>query len=99
MRPDSDPFEFPINGELDLHTFRPSDLGSLLPDYLQACQQRGLLEVRVVHGKGTGQVARSVHAILRRLPEVARFSFATPAFGGEGATFVHLKPSPDSSPT
>lgn len=39
-----------------------------------------------------------VHAILRRLPEVARFSFATPAFGGEGATFVHLHPAPESGP-
>lgn len=96
--PDCDPLELSISGELDLHTFRPSDLGSLLPDYLQACRRRGLLEVRVVHGKGTGQVARSVHAILRRLPEVARFSFATPAFGGEGATFVHLHPAPESGP-
>lgn len=92
MPPWSDPVELPITGELELHTFRPSDLGSLLPEYLGLCRERGLLEVRIVHGRGTGQVARSVHAILRRMPEVLRFSFATPPFGGEGATLVHLRP-------
>ena len=91
--PDSDEIHpLPITGELDLHTFRPQDLGELLPAYLQECRARGILEVRVVHGKGRGQVMRSVHAILARLPEVASFSLATPAFGGPGATFVRLRP-------
>ena len=47
--------------------------------------------MRVVHGKGTGQVARSVHAILSRMPEVERFAFATPTYGGFGATVVRLR--------
>lgn len=82
----------PITGELDLHTFRPEALGDLIPEYLRECREAGILEVRVVHGKGRGQVLRSVHALLGRLPEVASFSLATPAFGGPGATFVHLHP-------
>lgn len=94
--PDSEPVpgpvELPITGELDLHPFRPQELGSLLPEYLRACRERGLREVRVVHGKGTGQVARSVHAILGRLPEVESFGLATPAYGGHGATIVRLQP-------
>jgi DNA-nicking Smr family endonuclease len=85
------PVELPITGELDLHPFRPSELGSLVPEYLRCCRERGILEVRVVHGKGTGQVARSVHAILSRMPEVERFAFATPAYGGFGATVVRLR--------
>jgi dsDNA-specific endonuclease/ATPase MutS2 len=76
---------------LDLHPFRPAELGGLVPEYLRCCRERGILEVRVVHGKGTGQVARSVHAILSRLPEVERFAFATPAYGGFGATMVRLR--------
>ena len=60
--------EVPIDGTLDLHTFHPRDLKELLPDYLDACRQAGILQVRVVHGKGTGQLRRSVHAILGRLP-------------------------------
>ena len=65
--------EVPIDGTLDLHTFHPRDLKNLLPDYLDACRQAGILQVRVVHGKGTGQLRRSVHAILGRLPEVESF--------------------------
>ena len=87
------PIELSITSELDLHAFRPSELGELLPHYLLLCRERGLLEIRVVHGKGTGQVRASVHAILGRMPEVASFSLATPPFGGHGATIVRLRPS------
>ena len=90
------PVELPITGELDLHSFRPNELGDLVPHYLRLCQKRGLLEVRVVHGKGTGQVRASVHAILGRMPEVAAFSLATAPFGGHGATIVRLRP-PEST--
>lgn len=88
-----DVLPLPITGELDLHTFRPQDLGGLIPEYLRECRRRGIREVRVIHGKGRGQVLRSVHAILARLPEVESFSLATPAFGGAGATFVRLRPA------
>ena len=83
--------ELPITGELDLHSFRPQDLGDLIPDYLRLCQTRGIYEVRVVHGKGSGQVMRSVHALLSRMPEVESYSLATPAYGGHGATLVRLR--------
>jgi len=89
---DPEPHPLPITGELDLHTFRPQDLGVVVPEYLAECRRRGLLEVRVVHGKGRGEVMRSVHAILRRLPGVVSFSPASAAYGGEGATWVRLSP-------
>lgn len=88
---DPPPIELPITGELDLHGFRPSELGELVPHYLRLCRERGLLKIRVVHGKGTGQIRASVHAILGRMPEVASFSLATPIFGGHGATIVRLR--------
>lgn len=91
-QPPPDPAELPINGELDLHTFRPQDLGALLPEYVFECRKRGILEVRVVHGKGRAQLARGVHALLARMPEVVSFAFATPAYGGHGATIARLKP-------
>ena len=83
--------ELPIDGVLDLHTFRPEDLGDLVPDYLEECRARGILEVRIVHGKGIGNIKRSVHAILARLPNVQSFAEAGPHFGGDGATIVHLR--------
>ena len=61
----------PINGELDLHTFRPNEIKTLIPDYLDACMEAGIEEVRIIHGKGTGQLREGVHRLLERLPEVA----------------------------
>jgi DNA-nicking Smr family endonuclease len=86
------PVEIPILGTLDLHTFDPRDLDQLLPDYLEACRARGLLEVRVVHGKGTGILGARVRSILDRLEAVARHRPAGEEAGGWGATLVTLRP-------
>ena len=87
-----DPIELPITGELDLHTFRPSDLGELLPAYLHECATRGIREVRIVHGKGTGTLRETVHALLRRSPQVQSFRLGDETSGSWGATLVTLKP-------
>ena len=89
---DGQPHELPIEPELDLHTFRPEDLGDLIPDYLEACRAKGILEVRVIHGKGIGNIKRSVEAILHRLDIVEKFTPASQLYGGAGATNVRLKP-------
>lgn len=86
------PIEHPIDGTLDLHTFDPRDLDRLLPDWLEACRERGLLEVRVVHGKGTGVLRARVVAILDRLDVVLRHRTAGEDGGGWGATLVTLRP-------
>ena len=91
---DPEPQELPINGVLDLHTFRPTDIGELIPDYLAECRKRGILQVRIIHGKGTGALRESVHAILKRLPEVLSFGLAPAELGGWGATCVRLKDAP-----
>ena len=82
----------PITGELDLHTFRPRDVGSLVPEYLAECRARGILSVRLIHGKGTGALRQSVHAVLARLPEVEGFTLAGEQMGSWGATVVRLRP-------
>lgn len=84
------PIEYPIDGTLDLHTFHPRDVKELVPDYLDACRARGIFEVRIVHGKGTGALRETVHAILRRLPGVASFKLADETRGSWGATLVRL---------
>ena len=83
--------ELPIDGTLDLHTFRPADIGDLIPTYLEECRKRRILQVRIIHGKGTGAIRESVHSILRRLPAVGSFSLAPAELGGWGATVVVLK--------
>jgi DNA-nicking Smr family endonuclease len=96
---DDTPIELPIDGILDLHTFHPRDIKELVPEYLAECRARGILEVRIIHGKGTGALRRSVHAILSRQPEVVSFGLATEDAGGWGATLVTLRaPAEDRGP-
>lgn len=88
---DEEPIELPISDELDLHTFHPREVGDLVPEYLRACREQGFLQVRIVHGKGTGALRDSVHAILKRSPHVAQFRLGGEGRGGWGATVVVLK--------
>jgi DNA-nicking Smr family endonuclease len=88
---DEIPLDLPIDGTLDLHTFQPRDVKALVPDYLADCRARGILDVRIIHGKGTGALRRTVHAILSRLPEVSSFGLAMEDAGGWGATLVTLR--------
>jgi DNA-nicking Smr family endonuclease len=89
---DNEPMQLPIDGVLDLHTFKPREVKDLVPDYLAACRERGILLVRIIHGKGIGNLRRTVHAILARHPDVLSFSLDHPQLGGWGATLVRLKP-------
>ncbi|OHB26049.1 MAG: DNA mismatch repair protein MutS [Desulfuromonadaceae bacterium GWC2_58_13] len=82
----------PIDGTLDLHTFLPREVGTLIPDYLEECRKRRILQVRIIHGKGQGILQRRVHSILKRLPYVGSFRLADESGGGWGATLVRLLP-------
>lgn len=86
-----DPVELPIDGTLDLHAFDPSEVASLVPTWLEACRDRGILDVRIVHGKGTGTLRRTVMALLERSPLVESFRVADEAGGGWGATLARLR--------
>ncbi len=84
------PVPVPVNGVLDLHGFRPQDAASVVTEHLSECHSRGLREVRVIHGKGIGELRRTVRHCLERHPLVESFADATPPFGGHGATIVRL---------
>jgi len=88
---EEEPIRLPIDGVLDLHHFNPREVGELVPAYLAECRNAGIFEVRIIHGKGTGNLRRSVHAILSRLDSVVSFRLAGEEEGGWGATLVELK--------
>ena len=83
--------ELPIDGILDLHAFAPTDVKELVPEYLAACRETGILRVRIIHGKGVGEMMKTVHAILGRISEVESFDLAGPREGGAGATIATLR--------
>lgn len=88
--PEDDPVTLPISDELDLHSFAPRDIPSVVEEYLEACREKGILEVRLVHGRGKGVQRAVVMRLLSQLECVAELREAPPEAGGWGATFVKL---------
>lgn len=87
---DSDPVEYPIDGVLDLHTFSPGEVKDLVPEYIHACLEKGIYQIRIIHGKGTGTLRKIVQSILEKHPDVE--SFKTDSGSSSwGATLVNLK--------
>jgi dsDNA-specific endonuclease/ATPase MutS2 len=91
MADEPDSVEFEITDELDLHTFRPSDVGDLVPDYIELAIEKGFKRVRIIHGKGIGTLRETVHALLKNDLRVERFELAGSGEGGWGATIAWLR--------
>ena len=70
---EDDPVQLPIDGSLDLHTFVPKDIPSVVNDYIYAAHTAGLREVRLVHGRGQGIQRGIVQQLLDNHPLVAEF--------------------------
>jgi DNA-nicking Smr family endonuclease len=87
----------PLDGALDLHPFRPRDVPEVVDEFLRASRARGFARVRLIHGKGIGQIREQVHALLGRHPAVREFHLAGSASGGWGATVVHLRPEEEGA--
>jgi dsDNA-specific endonuclease/ATPase MutS2 len=87
-----EPIILPIDDALDLHTFAPRDIRSVVEEYLRQAAARGFTEVRLIHGKGTGTQRAIVRSVLAAHPDVLRFFDGPPDRGGWGATVVVLKP-------
>lgn len=81
----------PISDELDLHHFRPQEVGPLVRDWLDECVRHGIGRVRLIHGKGIGALRRTVQVELERHPRVRSFGPGGHGHGSWGATVVLLR--------
>ncbi len=88
------PVRLPVEDALDLHAFRPDETASAVTEYVAAAAERGLREVRLIHGRGIGVQRTIVRNALERSPNVVSFEDATPERGGWGATVAILKAQP-----
>ena len=80
------PVEIPVTGTLDLHGFQPRDIKELVPVYLEECQNNGIFEGIIIHGKGIGTLRDIVHSILRKNSKVISFRLGANDNGGWGST-------------
>lgn len=62
-----------IDRELDLHSFAPSDIPSVVNEYLNQAAAASFREVRLIHGRGRGVQRGIVQAALERHPLVVEF--------------------------
>jgi hypothetical protein len=85
------PLPFAPGDSLDLHTFSPREVGPLVGDFLDLCEQAGITRARIIHGKGTGVLRRRVRALLARDSRVLAYGNASADGGGWGATVVELR--------
>ena len=68
-----EPVRIPIGVEIDLHAFAPTDIESVVTEYVDAAATAGIRHVRIVHGRGRGVQRGIVQAALERHPRVVEF--------------------------
>jgi DNA-nicking Smr family endonuclease len=79
----------PIEDTLDLHTFQPRAIKSVVEEYINAAHEAGLREVRLIHGRGRGVQRGIVQAALEKHPLVESFDDAPDSH--LGATVATLR--------
>lgn len=89
--PFPEPFELEITDSIDLHSFNPRDVKSVVENYLQEAHKKGFKIVRIIHGKGIGVQREIVRKILAETDSVESFKNADEFSGSRGATIVKLK--------
>jgi DNA-nicking Smr family endonuclease len=85
----------PIEDVLDLHTFSPRAIKSVVEEYVTAAWERGFREVRLIHGRGRGVQRGIVQQALERHPLVVEFWDAPESH--LGATVARLRNDDDVS--
>lgn len=84
-----DPVEIPIEDSIDLHSFEPRDVISVVDEYLHAARGAGFGQVRLIHGRGKGAQRAEIQRLLRDHALVESYWDAPESH--RGATLVRLR--------
>ena len=76
---------------IDVRGMRVDEAMPLVDKALDSASLAGAAELRIIHGKGTGQLGRGIREFLRDHPQVATTVQAGDREGGSGVTIVSLK--------
>jgi len=82
--------EIPPINELRLRHLTVDEALPRLDQFLHDTFMAGLIQVRVIHGKGTGTLRQTVRRVLMKHPLVKSFRAGEYGEGGEGVTIVEL---------
>jgi len=85
------PIELALTDVLDLHSFPPREVKDVVQSWLDAVYEKGLRQLRIIHGRGIGVQRETVRALLARDARVVDFGDAPAEAGGWGATWVTLR--------
>jgi DNA mismatch repair protein MutS2 len=77
--------------EIDVRGMRVDEAMPLVDKALDSATLAGANELRIIHGKGTGQLGRGIREFLREHPQVAGMAHAADKQGGSGVTIVTLR--------
>ncbi len=76
--------------EIDVRGMRVDEAWPLVDKAIDNATLVGLSEVRIIHGRGTGQLGRGIRELLDDHPQVEGLSWAPDREGGTGVTVVKL---------
>ena len=84
------PASRPVLNSLDLRGRRAEEVEVLLDGYLNEATLANLIEVKIIHGIGTGAVRQIVRDFLANHPLVSSFHTGNKEEGGDGVTVAKL---------
>ena len=80
-----------VSQSINLVGYRVDEALIALDKYLDDCVLRGLKEVKIIHGFGSGKLRIGIHNFLKNKSNVKSFHLGNELEGGGGATICLLK--------
>ena len=79
-----------ISPEINVHGFTCEEALNLIDKYIDDAILAGLNQIKIVHGKGTGALRKSVHNYLKKNTSIKSFRLGNFGEGDIGVTIVAL---------